>query len=35
MFDLLILAMLAAAFAAAIAYVWACLDMIRPPDDTP
>lgn len=35
MSDLLMLAMLAVAFAAAIAYVWACLDMIRPPDNKP
>jgi hypothetical protein len=35
MSDLLMLAMLAAAFAAAIAYIWACLDMIHPPDAAP
>jgi hypothetical protein len=33
--DLLMLALLAAAFGVAVAYVWACLDAVRPPDAAP
>jgi len=30
MFDLLMLALLAAAFAGAVGYVWACVDLTKP-----